>query len=86
MKGLGLWMMNPCKKQTLQLDTMFVDEGFGSLDDESLQKAIGVLSELSEGHRLIGIISHVSRLKERIDTQIVVTKGRDGGSHAHIVQ
>ncbi len=73
-------------KGGIQLDTMFVDEGFGSLDDESLQKAIGVLSELSEGHRLIGIISHVSRLKERIDTQIVVTKGRDGGSHAHIVQ
>ncbi len=73
-------------KGGIQLDTMFVDEGFGSLDDESLQKAIGVLSELSEGNRLIGIISHVSRLKERIDTQIVVTKGRDGGSHAHIVQ
>ena len=47
------------------LDTMFVDEGFGSLDDESLQQAIKVLSGLSEGNKLVGIISHVGELKER---------------------
>lgn len=68
----------------VQLDTMFVDEGFGSLDEESLQQAIGVLNSLSEGHRLVGIISHVGELKERIDKQIVVKKAAAGGSTAKI--
>ena len=58
----------------IQLDTMFVDEGFGSLDDESLQQAIKTLTELTEGNRLVGIISHVGELKEKIDKQIVVKK------------
>ena len=69
----------------VRLDTMFVDEGFGSLDDESLGQAINALSGLTEGERLVGIISHVAALKERIDRQIVVTKDRTGGSHAQIV-
>ena len=68
----------------IELDTMFVDEGFGALDDESLREAIAVLSSLSAGNRLVGIISHVSQLKERIDKQIVVTKQRSGGSKAEI--
>ena len=63
---------------------MFVDEGFGSLDDESLQQAIKVLSGLSEGNKLVGIISHVGELKERIEKQIVVKKDRVGGSRAEI--
>ena len=57
----------------IQLDTMFVDEGFGSLDESSLQQALKALNELTEGNRLIGIISHVADLK-KIDRQIVVTK------------
>ncbi len=69
----------------IQLDTMFVDEGFGSLDDESLQQAIKTLTELTEGNRLVGIISHVGELKEKIDKQIVVKKDRAGGSRAEIV-
>jgi len=69
----------------VQLDTMFVDEGFGSLDDDALQKAIQALSQLGEGRRLVGIISHVAGLKERIDRQIVVTKEHSGGSKAEIV-
>lgn len=69
----------------VRLDTMFVDEGFGSLDEETLQKALRALSGLSEGHRLVGIISHVSALKEKIDRQIIVTKDRTGGSRAEIV-
>ena len=69
----------------IKLDTMFVDEGFGSLDDESLRQAIRVLQNLTEGNRLVGIISHVSDLKERIDNQIVVTKGTTGGSTVKIV-
>ena len=63
---------------------MFVDEGFGSLDDESLDQAMKALSSLTEGNRLVGIISHVSELKTRIDKQIVVTKEKTGGSKANI--
>ena len=69
----------------VQLDTMFVDEGFGSLDEESLQQALRALNELSEGRRLVGIISHVAELKTQIDKQVVVTKTRDGGSQVEIV-
>ena len=68
----------------IRLDTMFVDEGFGSLDEESLQQAIAALADLAEGERLVGIISHVGELKERIDKQIVVKKDRSGGSRAEI--
>lgn len=57
----------------IQLDTMFVDEGFGSLDESSLQQALKALNDLTEGNRLIGIISHVADLK-KIDRQIIVTK------------
>ena len=68
----------------VELDAMFVDEGFGSLDEESLQQALRVLNDLSEGKRLVGIISHVSELKGRIDRQILIKKGRSGGSSAEI--
>ncbi|MBQ8148037.1 MAG: SMC family ATPase [Lachnospiraceae bacterium] len=69
----------------IRLDTMFVDEGFGSLDEESLQQAMRALAELAEGNRLVGIISHVADLKERIDRQVVVTKEKSGGSRIQIV-
>ena len=69
----------------IKLDTMFVDEGFGSLDEESLQQAIKALASLSSGNKLVGIISHVAELKERIDTQVVVTKNKTGGSSVKIV-
>ena len=69
----------------IQLDTMFVDEGFGSLDEESLQQAIRALSALTDGNRLVGIISHVAELKEKIDKQIVVTKDRANGSQIKII-
>ena len=68
----------------IQLDTMFVDEGFGSLDEESLQQAMRALSGLAEGNRLVGIISHVGELKEKIDRQIIVTKEKTGGSSIRI--
>ena len=64
----------------IRLDTLFLDEGFGSLDEESLELAIRVLSGLTEGDRLVGIISHVGALKDRIDRQVVVRKARTGGS------
>ena len=69
----------------IRLDTMFVDEGFGSLDEESLQQAIRALTGLTEGNRLVGIISHVAELKEKIDKQIVVTKDKSGGSRVEIL-
>ena len=68
----------------IKIDTMFVDEGFGTLDSEALEQAYRALSGLTEGNRLVGIISHVEGLKERIDKQIIVTKNRSGGSSARI--
>lgn len=64
---------------------MFVDEGFGSLDEESLPQAINTLIGLSEGNRQVGVISHVPVLEEKIDRQIVVTKEKSGGSRVEII-
>ena len=69
----------------IRLDTMFVDEGFGTLDEESLRQAMQALAGLAESNRLVGIISHVSELKDRIDRQIVVTKEKSGGSRVRVV-
>ncbi len=60
------------------VDTMFIDEGFGSLDTESREQAINTLNQLTDNHKLIGIISHVTELKERIDKKIIVTKSTEG--------
>lgn len=62
----------------IRLETMFVDEGFGSLDDASREQAIRVLNELAGDSRLVGIISHVNELKEQIDTKLVVTRTEKG--------
>lgn len=64
----------------IKLDTMFIDEGFGALDEVSLQQAINILMELGDGSRLVGIISHVDELKEKIDKQLVITKNGVMGS------
>ena len=64
---------------------MFIDEGFGSLDEESLEQAMNALQSLSQGNRLVGIISHVAELRQRIDRQVIVTKERSGGSKVEIV-
>ena len=64
----------------VEINTLFVDEGFGSLDAESLEQAIQTLVGLAEGNRLIGIISHVEELKERIDQQIVIERMAGGSS------
>lgn len=68
----------------IRLDTMFVDEGFGSLDEESLQQAMESLAGLADGNRLVGIISHVPELKQRIEKQILVRKDRSGGSFVEV--
>ncbi len=66
----------------IHLDIMFIDEGFGSLDEHSRTQAVRVLREMAEGSKLIGIISHVSELKQEIDDQLIVRKD-DKGSHVH---
>ena len=83
--ALGLSDVIQSSAGGVRLDTMFVDEGFGSLDDQALNQAMKALLTLTEGDRLVGIISHVSDLKQRIDRQIVVTKTLTG-SAARIVQ
>ncbi len=68
----------------IRMDTMFVDEGFGSLDENALQQAYQALASQTEGSRLIGIISHVGELREKIDKKILVVKEKSGGSRAKI--
>ena len=62
----------------VEIDTMFIDEGFGALDSESLEQAIITLNSLAFGNRLVGIISHVNELKDRIDNKVVIKKSIDG--------
>ena len=69
----------------IQLDAMFIDEGFGSLDEETLDQAVKALLNLADGNRLVGIISHVAELKERIEKQIVVTKQKSDGSTVKLI-
>lgn len=64
--------------QAIHLDIMFIDEGFGSLDEHSRNQAVKVLKEMAEGKRLIGIISHVTELKQEIEEKLVVSKNDEG--------
>lgn len=84
--SLALGMSDEIQAQEggIELDVLFVDEGFGSLDEELLRLAIGTLKSLSENRRLVGVISHVAELRERIDRKIIVTKSADGASKARI--
>ena len=78
--ALGLSDVIQAHAGGVRIDTMFIDEGFGSLDDHSREQAVEVLQKLSYGDRLVGIISHVSELKESIDKKIVVKKGSAGST------
>jgi exonuclease SbcC len=62
------------------LETLFVDEGFGTLDDDTLDEVMGVLDDLREGGRVVGLVSHVADLRQRIPVQLRVEKGRTGSS------
>ena len=66
----------------VRIDTMFLDEGFGSLDDDARLRAIRILQELAGNKRSIGIISHVTELKEQIERKLIVKKDEKG---SHIV-
>ncbi len=79
--ALALGLADEIQSRTsgVKLDTMFIDEGFGSLDGTSLDQAMEALSELSGSNRLVGIISHVEELKRRIDKKIIVTKSKPSG-------
>ena len=62
----------------IQLDTIFIDEGFGTLDPESLDIAIDCLIDLQDNGRIVGVISHVQELKDRIDVKLEVTSTNKG--------
>ncbi|MDK2906482.1 MAG: repair protein SbcC/Rad50 [Petrotoga sp.] len=76
--ALGLADVVQSEAGGISLDTIFIDEGFGSLDTNSLDSAIEVLTELNSSGRMVGIISHVSELKERINSKIEVIPGKNG--------
>ena len=81
--SLALGMADQIQQSSsaIHLDMMFIDEGFGSLDEHSRNQAVKVLKRMAGGSRMIGIISHVTELKQEMEEQLVITKGRDG-SHA----
>ena len=76
--ALGMADMIENASSAIHLDMMFIDEGFGSLDENSRNQAVRILKELAGGQRLIGIISHVSELKNQIEEQLVVEKDNQG--------
>jgi len=71
--------------RSVNIDTLFIDEGFGTLDPETLEVALTALETLRQGNKSVGVISHVGLLKERITTQIVVTKGASGHSTLKVI-
>ena len=81
--SIALGMADQIRQTTasMNLDVMFIDEGFGSLDDNARAQAVRVLKEMAGSDRLIGIISHVNELKKEIDDQLLIVKD-DNGSHA----
>ena len=78
--SLALGMADQIQESSaaVNLDMMFIDEGFGSLDEHSRDQAVKVLQEMAEGSRLIGIISHVTELKQEIEDQLIVSKDENG--------
>ena len=84
--ALGLSDFIQENKSGIRLDTIFIDEGFGTLDQESLDAAMETILEIQDMGRLVGIISHVEELKERIPTQIVVENKGAEGSFVRIVK
>lgn len=78
--ALALGLADTVQSSGARLDSMFIDEGFGSLDETALKQALDVLDNLSGGRRLIGVISHVGELKQRIDKRIIIRKTSRGST------
>ena len=76
--ALGLSDVVQASSGAIRMDAMFIDEGFGTLDDNALRNSLRVLEELADGRRLIGVISHVRELEERVEKQLIVTKTQRG--------
>ncbi len=80
--ALGMADLIQLNNGSVRIDTMFIDEGFGSLSDDVRNEAVSILNELTDENRLIGIISHVNELKAQVDTKLIIDKD-DQGSHHH---
>lgn len=78
--ALGLADVVAAESGGLVLDTMFIDEGFGTLDADTLEAVMGVLDELREGGRVVGIVSHVDEMRQRIPSRLHVLRGRNGST------
>ncbi|WP_026545850.1 SMC family ATPase [Arthrobacter sp. 35/47] len=78
--ALGLADVVQQESGGLDIETLFVDEGFGSLDEQSLEQVMDALENLRDGGRVVGLVSHVAELKQRIPAQLHVSKGRTGSS------
>ncbi len=78
--SLGLSSVVQAQSGGIRMDTMFIDEGFGTLDDRSIEDALGILSSVRGSRRIVGIISHVAALRESIEISIAVKKSRSGSS------
>ena len=81
--ALGLADVVAAEAGGSRLETLFVDEGFGSLDERTLDEVLDVLDGLREGGRTVGIVSHVAELRQRIPARLRVIKGRDGSRVEH---
>ena len=78
--ALGLADVVAAEAGGITLDTIFIDEGFGSLDSESLDSVMGVLDELRSGGRTVGIVSHVEEIRDRVPSRLHVVRGRHGST------
>ena len=78
--ALGLADVVQQESGGVEIETLFVDEGFGSLDDQSLEQVMDALEGLRDGGRVVGLVSHVAEMKQRIGTQLQVVKNRNGST------
>jgi exonuclease SbcC len=78
--ALGLADVVQAEAGGVDIETLFVDEGFGSLDEQALEQVMDALEGLRDGGRVIGLVSHVAEMKQRIGAQLQVTKGRHGST------
>jgi exonuclease SbcC len=82
--ALGLADVVTAESGGTHIDTLFVDEGFGSLDADTLEQVMDTLDQLREGGRVVGVVSHVADMRDRIPTQLRVLKGRAGSRLEHV--